>query len=241
MATKMQVITNVTNQNQLTAEDKTFYERALLERLLPELQFYKDAMKKKLPKNQGRTINFRRFNSLTAPGSSLTEGVTPDGNDLSVTAITATVAQEGDWVSISILRAGLIFSDIANEIMPYATVRHIGMYRDEETLTPIWYYNKIPIEFENPENKIILILDPMLATGNSAIDAIKLFVNKNVPEKNIRFVSLISAPEGLEKVTALYPDVQIVTANIDECLNEMGYIRPGLGDAGDRIFNTVEN
>lgn len=101
MATKMQVITNVTNQNQLTAEDKTFYERALLERLLPELQFYKDAMKKKLPKNQGRTINFRRFNSLTAPGSSLTEGVTPDGNDLSVTAITATVAQEGDWVSIS--------------------------------------------------------------------------------------------------------------------------------------------
>lgn len=140
-----------------------------------------------------------------------------------------------------ILRAGLIFSDIANEIMPYATVRHIGMYRDEETLTPIWYYNKIPIEFDSPENKIILILDPMLATGNSAIDAIKLFVNKNVPEKNIRFVSLISAPEGLEKVTNLYPDVKIVTANIDECLNEMGYIRPGLGDAGDRIFNTVEN
>lgn len=101
MATKMQVLTNVANQNQITAEDKTFYERALLKRLLPELQFYKDAMKKKLPKNEGRTINFRRFNSLTAPGSSLTEGVTPDGNDLSVTAITATVAQEGDWVSLS--------------------------------------------------------------------------------------------------------------------------------------------
>lgn len=101
MATKMQTITAVTNQNQLTAEDKTFYERALLERLLPELHFYKDAMKKKLPKNQGRTVNFRRFNSLTAPGTSLTEGVTPDGNDLNITAITATVAQEGDWVSIS--------------------------------------------------------------------------------------------------------------------------------------------
>ena len=101
MATKMQVITNVTNQNQLSAEDKTFYERALLERLLPQLNFYKDATKKKLPKNQGRTINFRRFNSLTAPGSSLTEGVTPDGNDLNITTITATVAQEGDWVSIS--------------------------------------------------------------------------------------------------------------------------------------------
>lgn len=101
MATKMQTITNVTNHNQLTAEDKTFYERALLERLLPQLNFYKDATKKKLPKNQGRTMNFRRFNSLTAPGSSLTEGVTPDGNDLSITAITATVAQEGDWVSIT--------------------------------------------------------------------------------------------------------------------------------------------
>ena len=101
MATKMQVITNVSNQNQLSAEDKTFYEKTLLTRLLPQLNFYKDATKKKLPKNQGRTMNFRRFNSLTAPGSSLTEGVTPDGNDLNITTITATVAQEGDWVSIS--------------------------------------------------------------------------------------------------------------------------------------------
>ncbi len=140
-----------------------------------------------------------------------------------------------------ILRAGLIFSDIANEIMPYATVRHIGMYRDEETLTPIWYYNKIPVEFEHPEDKIILILDPMLATGNSAIAAIKLFTAKNVPEENIHFVSLISAPEGLKKVSELFPNVQIVTASIDNCLNQNGYIRPGLGDAGDRIFNTVEN
>ncbi len=140
-----------------------------------------------------------------------------------------------------ILRAGLIFSDIANEIMPYATVRHIGMYRDEDTLTPVWYYNKIPVEFDNPEDKIILILDPMLATGNSAIDAIKLFANKKVPHKNIRFVSLISAPEGLKKVQNLYPDVKIITASIDNCLNSSGYIRPGLGDAGDRIFNTVIN
>lgn len=140
-----------------------------------------------------------------------------------------------------ILRAGLIFSDIANEIMPFATVRHIGMYRDEDTLTPVWYYNKIPVEFDNPENKIVLILDPMLATGNSAIDAIKLFANKKVPQKNIRFISLISAPEGLEKVTSLFPEVKIVTASIDNCLNNSGYIRPGLGDAGDRIFNTVEN
>lgn len=101
MATKTQVITNVSGQNQLSAEDKTFYERALLERLLPQLNFYKDAQKKKLPKNQGRTMNFRKFNSLTAPSASLTEGITPDGNDLNVTTVTATVEQEGDFVLIS--------------------------------------------------------------------------------------------------------------------------------------------
>lgn len=103
MATKMQVITNVTDQNQLSNEDKTFYERALLERLLPQLQFYKDARKRKLAKNEGRTVNFRRFDSLTIPASNgvLTEGVTPDGNDLTVSVITATVEQYGDWVSIS--------------------------------------------------------------------------------------------------------------------------------------------
>lgn len=151
------------------------------------------------------------------------------------------LSSKNEIIIAPILRAGLIFSDIANEIMPYATVRHIGMYRDEQTLTPVWYYNKIPIEFENPENKIILILDPMLATGNSAVDAIKLFTSKNVPEKNIRFVSLISAPEGLERVHSVFPNIQIITANIDNHLNEQGYICPGLGDAGDRIFNTVEN
>lgn len=148
---------------------------------------------------------------------------------------------EKEIIIAPILRAGLIFSDVANEIMPYATVRHIGMYRDEDTLTPVWYYNKIPVEFEHPENKIILILDPMLATGNSAVDSIKLFTIKNVPQKNIRFISLISAPEGLEKVQNMFPDVKIITASIDKCLNNQGYIRPGLGDAGDRIFNTVEN
>ncbi len=151
------------------------------------------------------------------------------------------LSRKKEIIIAPILRAGLIFSDIANEIMPYATVRHIGMYRDEETLTPIWYYNKIPIEFEHPEDTTVLILDPMLATGNSALEAIKLFVNKKVPQKNIRFISLISAPEGLEKVTNTYKEVKIITASIDNCLNANGYIRPGLGDAGDRIFNTVEN
>lgn len=101
MATKTQTITNVTGANQLANEDKIFYERALLKRLLPELNFYKDAMKKKLPKNSGRTINFRKFNSLTAPDASLSEGVTPDGNNLDVSKIEAVVAQYGDFVTIS--------------------------------------------------------------------------------------------------------------------------------------------
>lgn len=139
-----------------------------------------------------------------------------------------------------ILRAGLIFSDIASEVIPFASIQHIGMYRDEKTLTPVWYYNKTPIEFERPNDNIILILDPMLATGNSAIECIKLFVNKGIPQKNIRFVSLISAPEGLNKIHSIYPDVKIITANIDAGLNSNGYIMPGLGDAGDRIFNTLE-
>lgn len=101
MATQSQTITNVTGHNQLSAEDKVFYERVLIERLLPTLNFYKDAMKKKLPKNSGLTTNFRKFNSLTAPSSSLTEGVTPDGNNLSISTITAKVAQEGDFVQIT--------------------------------------------------------------------------------------------------------------------------------------------
>lgn len=101
MATQSQTITNVTGHNQLSSEDKTFYERILIERLLPTLNFYKDAMKKKLPKNNGLTINFRKFNSLTAPSSSLSEGVTPDGNNLSISTITAKVAQEGDFVQIT--------------------------------------------------------------------------------------------------------------------------------------------
>jgi N4-gp56 family major capsid protein len=101
MATKSQTITNVTNHNQLSAEDKTFYERTLLQRLLPSLMFYNDAEKKKLPKNSGTTMNFRKFDSLTAPSSSLTEGVTPDGNNLTVSTITAKIAQEGDFVQIT--------------------------------------------------------------------------------------------------------------------------------------------
>lgn len=139
-----------------------------------------------------------------------------------------------------ILRAGLIFSDVTSKILPNAEVRHIGMYRDETTLKPVWYYDKTPIEFDEPENTLIFLLDPMLATGNSALDAIKLFVNKKVPVENIRFISLLAAPEGLANIRKYFPTIKITTAHIDEKLNENGYIVPGLGDAGDRIFNTLK-
>ncbi len=154
---------------------------------------------------------------------------------------TRILKKENKIILAPILRAGLIFSDIASEVLPTASIRHIGMYRDEHSLKPVWYYDKTPIMYEEPENTIVFILDPMIATGNSALDCIRLFAGKKIPVKNIRFVSLISAPEGLERIRKYYPDLKITTAHIDETLNKSGYIIPGLGDAGDRIFNTVED
>lgn len=137
-----------------------------------------------------------------------------------------------------ILRAGLIFTDEAIDILPQACIRHIGMYRDEKTLKPVWYYNKVPMDAPNPENFYVYITDPMLATGNSLLAAIELYVSKGIPVKNIKCICIIAAPEGLENIQKHYPDIEIITAAIDDHLNEKGYIVPGMGDAGDRIFNT---
>ncbi len=137
-----------------------------------------------------------------------------------------------------ILRAGLIFTDEAVDILPQATIRHIGMYRDEKTLKPVWYYNKVPMPVDNPEKYYVFITDPMLATGNSLKEAIKLYVEKGIPEKNICCVCMISSPVGIEAVFSEYPNVKIIVAAVDSHLNERGYIVPGMGDAGDRIFNT---
>ena len=139
-----------------------------------------------------------------------------------------------------ILRAGMIFCEVVQDILPFANVHHIGMYRDEQTLEPVWYYNKIKKINSNKEKVFVIILDPMLATGNSACDAIKNFLDKQVKEKNIVFMSLIASPEGIKKVTSKFPKVKVVTASLDRQLNSKGYIMPGLGDAGDRIYNTVE-
>ena len=137
-----------------------------------------------------------------------------------------------------ILRAGLIFTDEAVDILPQATIRHIGMYRDEKTLKPVWYYNKVPMPVHNPENYYIYITDPMLATGNSLLEAIKLYVEKGIPEQNICCVCMISSPNGIKAIFEKYPSMKLIVAAVDSHLNERGYIVPGMGDAGDRIFNT---
>lgn len=135
---------------------------------------------------------------------------------------------------VPILRAGLGFLDAVLDLIPEARVEHIGLTRDEETLEPIKYYCKIP---KDKDAEIILI-DPMLATGGSAAAALSML--KADGYKHFRFMCLVAAPEGVELVNKLHPDVPIYTAALDDHLNEHGYIVPGLGDAGDRVFGTVE-
>ena len=137
-----------------------------------------------------------------------------------------------------ILRAGLIFTDEAIDILPQACIIHIGMYRDEKTLKPIWYYNKVPMEAVNPEKFYVYITDPMLATGNSLLEAVKLYADKKIPVEQIKILSIIAAPEGVYNIQQQYPEIEIITAALDEKLNDKGYILPGMGDAGDRMFNT---
>lgn len=149
-----------------------------------------------------------------------------------------TIKEDINIIISPILRAGLIFTDEAIDILPQACIRHIGMYRDEKTLKPVWYYNKVPMEAPNPENFYIYITDPMLATGNSLIEAIRLYADKKIPMENIKCICIMAAPEGIENIQREFPDVEIITAAVDEGINKKGYIVPGMGDAGDRIFNT---
>ena len=134
---------------------------------------------------------------------------------------------------VPILRAGLGMVEGMLNLVPAAKIGHIGMYRDPETFEPHEYYCKLPSDITKRE---VIVLDPMLATGGSAIDAISQLKSKGV--QNIKFLCIIAAPEGLEALSKAHPDVQIYAAAKDECLNEHKYIVPGLGDAGDRIFGT---
>jgi uracil phosphoribosyltransferase len=140
---------------------------------------------------------------------------------------------EDKYAFVPILRAGMSMVEGIINVIPNAKIGHIGLYRNEETLEPVEYYYKMP---KNIKNREVLVLDPMLATGGSGIDAIDLLKSKGV--KKIKFLCIIAAPEGLKVIEEKHPDVQIYCAHIDDHLNENAYIVPGLGDAGDRIFGT---
>lgn len=134
---------------------------------------------------------------------------------------------------ISILRAGNGLLDGMLELIPSARVGFVGLYRDEETLQPVEYYFKVP---ERLDERLVILVDPMLATGNSSAAAVDMV--KKAGAKDIRFLCLLAAPEGVKRMKEAHPDVPVVTASLDEGLNEKGYILPGLGDAGDRMFGT---
>lgn len=140
---------------------------------------------------------------------------------------------EQSVVIVPILRAGLGMVNGIHTLFPTAKVGHIGMYRDEETLQPQEYYCKLP---DGIENKTVFLVDPMLATGGSACDALDALKKRGC--KKIKLMSIIGAPEGVSKVAEQHPDVPVYVSTLDRCLNENGYILPGLGDAGDRLFGT---
>ncbi|MDR0408249.1 MAG: uracil phosphoribosyltransferase [Campylobacteraceae bacterium] len=132
-----------------------------------------------------------------------------------------------------ILRAALGMLNSVFNLIPDASVGFLGFQRDESTLEPEFYYNKLP---DDHKDRVTIVIDPMFATGGTAIDAVNFLKSKGI--KDIRFLSIVSAVEGLEKFTKIHPDVKVFVASIDEKLNDKGYIDPGLGDAGDRVFNT---
>ena len=143
------------------------------------------------------------------------------------------MVKENSIAIVPILRAGLGMVEGIHSLFPAAKVGHIGLYRDEETLEPQEYYCKLPTAIDE---KVVMVVDPMLATGGSACDAIQMLKKRGCT--HIKLMSIIAAPEGVEKVASTHPDVEVFVATMDRCLNENGYILPGLGDAGDRIFGT---
>lgn len=151
-----------------------------------------------------------------------------------ITKMTAKMVSGRKLAIVPILRAGLGMVDGIQSLVPVAKVGHIGLYRDPKTHQPVEYYCKLPSDIQD---RLVILVDPMLATGGSAIDALTLLKNKGC--KNIRFMCLVAAPEGVAKVLKAHPDVEIYGAALDDHLNDHAYIVPGLGDAGDRIFGTL--
>lgn len=150
-----------------------------------------------------------------------------------LTTTTSYAIDENKYAFIPILRAGLAMVEGVIRVLPNAKIGHIGLYRNEETLEPVCYYYKVP---KNIEDREVFLLDPMLATGGSSSEAITMLKKEGV--KKIHFLCIIAAPEGIKRLQKEHPDVQIYCATKDDKLNDVGYILPGLGDAGDRIFGT---
>jgi uracil phosphoribosyltransferase len=159
---------------------------------------------------------------------------------LQTTSITGLSYEQPVWL-VPILRAGLALEQPALALLPQAQVYHVGLYRDEATCQPVAYYQNLPtLQPKSPlANQVrVLLLDPMLATGGSAIVALQLLTQQGIPPANISFVSVIASPEGMHRVAEVFPMVALVCGAVDDGLNEKNYIVPGLGDAGDRYFNT---
>jgi len=196
-------------------------------------------VKHKLTKLRDKTTKPKKFRELVRElGALLTYEATADLATRSIPVETPLTTTQGSYLSekiglVPILRAGLGMVEGVWELMPSAEVWHIGLYRDERTLKPVAYYNRLPIA---PTVAVCLILDPMLATGGSAVATVDILKNWGV--EKIKFVGLIAAPEGIATLHNAHPDVPIHIAAVDDHLNENGYIVPGLGDAGDRQFGT---
>ena len=187
---------------------------------------------KDTPSNQFRQL-LREISHLLA--YEITRGLpmTTKRIETPLTAMDAPVLEGKKLALVSILRAGNGLLDGVLELIPSARVGFVGLYRDEKTLEPVQYYCKLP---DGLEDRVVIAVDPMLATGNSSAAAIDLL--KQAGAKEIRFLCLLAAPEGIARMKEAHPDVAIVTAAVDSHLNDHGYIVPGLGDAGDRMFGT---
>jgi len=188
--------------------------------------------RKETPSNLFRQL-LREISMLLAYEVTRGLPMTTEHIETPLTGMEAPVLQGRKLALISILRAGNGLLDGVLELIPSARVGFVGLYRDEKTLKPIKYYFKVPGELDE---RVVIAVDPMLATGNSSVAAIDML--KEAGAKNIRFLCLLAAPEGIARMKAAHPDVPIVTAAVDERLNDIGYILPGLGDAGDRMFGT---
>ncbi|MDB5523618.1 MAG: Uracil phosphoribosyltransferase [Rhizobium sp.] len=199
----------------------------------PLVQHKLTIMRKKETSTAGFRRLLREISTLLCYEVTRDLELTYEDIETPIMAMKSPILEGKKLVFASILRAGNGLLEGMLDLVPSARVSHIGVYRDHETLRPVEYYFKAP---EDIDERLVIVVDPMLATGNSSIAAIDKLKERGA--KNIRFLCLLAAPEGIKNFHAFHPDVRIYTASIDSHLNEKGYIVPGLGDAGDRMYGT---